>query len=168
MHYIICARHLRFPLRYRNLVVLTKFLMNLRSKSKAVLMRCVHCYQWPTELLEMCLSSSKKMHQRIAIITHSSFCATRHSFINPDMWPDNSGDWSLLDYHTVSCCLLKFKLLYNITTGCFQSHSLLRGNNTTSIRWMSSAFHKVMHWHFTCVVDKFFLKNVTFLQNSVY
>jgi len=37
----------------------------------------------------------------------------------------------------------------------FQSHQCLERNNIPSIRWMSSAFHKVVWWHFPGVMGKF-------------
>ena len=57
---------------------------------------------------------------------------------------------------TNNCCDIAcptFKLPHN-TTGPFQSHQGLEGNNIPSIRWMSSAFHEVVRWHFSGVMGK--------------
>ena len=43
---------------------------------------CKNCCQWPAELLETCFSSSKTVHQRIMLMTRSSFCAVGpHSLV---------------------------------------------------------------------------------------
>jgi len=48
------------------------------------------------------------------------------------------------------------------------SHSLFEGNNTTSIRKTRSAFHKIVRWHFSGVVNKFTTIYVKFLQYYMY
>jgi len=47
---------------------------------------------------------------------------------------------------TITCDVdgLKFKLLHNIATSCFQSLPLSWENNITLMRQRSSAFHKVV------------------------
>jgi len=62
--------------------------------------------------------------------------------------------WETMSMQTMvnsSCDIacLKFKLLYNATTSLFHRNSLFAGNSTTSTRWMSCAFHKVVRWHFS-------------------
>jgi len=82
----------------------------------------------------------------------------RHPFINPDKWLANSHDPRPVDYHyfiyslylysrsethnithrtqtihDVAC--MKFKLLYDTTTGCFQVFHVFLRNNILSIRW---------------------------------
>ena len=82
-------------------------------------------------------------------------------------------DWKHVSMQKViilnTCCditCLTFKLSHtksvlfrapmsHSTTGSFQSHQHLEENNIPSIRWTSSAFHKVVQWHFTDVVGKF-------------
>jgi len=49
--------------------------------------------------------------------------------------------------------LFVWNMLYSIITGCFQTRPLFPGNNITSIRWTSFAFHKVVRWYFLGVVD---------------
>ena len=52
----------------------------------------------------------------------------------------------------------EMSVAWNDTTGSFHSHqchtNTLDFSDTTSIRWMSSAFHKVVQWHFSGVMGK--------------
>jgi len=49
--------------------------------------------------LGTCLSSTKTMHQHIAIVTQSSFCIMKHPhFISPDTWPANIRDLNPVEW----------------------------------------------------------------------
>jgi len=57
--------------------------------------------------------------QHVALITWSSFCGMRHPFAYPDMWPAINPKLNTEDYLSSDVVCLKFKLLYNTTSGCF-------------------------------------------------
>ena len=76
------SKSVRSLLWCQNLVIPTLFSVMLVLKSTGSITEkcywCRNCYQRSAALLEMCLSSSKTMHQLIALMTWSSFCAMRH------------------------------------------------------------------------------------------
>ena len=59
---------------------------------------------------------------------------------------------------------LKLKLLHNMPTGCFKNHLIFQGNNITFIRLIRCAFHTVVWWNYSSMVNKFVATYAKFLQ----
>ena len=129
------SKSVRSLQQYQNSIIPSWFSLNLALKSTdSITKNCCwyrNCWQWSTALLETCLSSSKTVHQNIALMTHRGSVPWDIPFINPDMWPVNLPDLNPVYYYNlwyflseIQVAIQQQQLLYNITTGCFQSRPL--------------------------------------------